>query len=86
MTSHEKRALMNEVPEYKLREYIQPRNKRTYTIYDSISWTVYGAAKFVLSDIGRASAIKFSHGWLTVGVGERYCGAETDICPQCSQP
>jgi hypothetical protein len=29
--------------------------------------------------------VKFSHGWLPIGVRERLCSGTTDTCPQCSE-
>jgi hypothetical protein len=62
ITSHEKRAITNEFPDYVLRAYIQQRNNWVNHIYDSISWTTYRASISILTDNARTFVIKINHG------------------------
>jgi hypothetical protein len=72
ITSREIRTLRTELPEYKLRAYLQKRNDWSDDVYDSISWPVYGSASAGLADSLRKFVVELtSHGWLPIGVSER---------------
>jgi hypothetical protein len=85
ITSREIRTLRTELPEYELRAYLQKRNDWSNDVYDSISRPAYGSASVGLTGSMRTCVVKFSHGWLPIGVRERRCSATNDLCPQCNE-
>jgi hypothetical protein len=67
------------------RAHLQRRNDWSNEVFDSISWPAYRSASAGLTDSLRTFVVKFSHGWLPVGVRERRCSGTTDIRPQYSK-